>query len=79
MQTEAQNGEQEASAVTALEGYVSKEQLAEQLGKSARALDRWESLRIGPPRTYVGKTPMYRLESVREWLEGQERPNRRSR
>ncbi len=60
-----------------LSGFLTKEQFAQELRRSTRTLDRWDSLRIGPPRTYVGKTPLYRVESVREWLENQEQRNRK--
>ena len=51
-----------------LDGYLTREVLAEQLGKSVRTIDRWETRRSGPPRVLLGKTVFYRLESVRAWL-----------
>jgi hypothetical protein len=56
-----------------LEGFYRREELAQQLGVSIRTIDRWEALRIGPPRVCVGKTILYSLRSVREWLVAQER------
>lgn len=58
--------------MTILEGHLSKSQLAEQLGRSVRALDRWERQRIGPPRIKVGKLILYRVESVQAWLASRE-------
>ena len=43
-----------------------------QLGVSARTIDRWQSLRCGPQRVAVGRTILYSLDSVRQWLESRE-------
>ena len=51
-----------------LDDYLSPGQLAEELGKSVRTIARWERLRIGPPKTLIGKKPFYRREGVRQWL-----------
>ena len=56
-----------------LDGFITREQLAAELGKSPRTIDRWEVRRIGPPRVIVGRTILYRVESVREWLQSCER------
>jgi predicted DNA-binding transcriptional regulator AlpA len=55
-----------------LDGYVSREQLAKELGKALRTIDRWERRRIGPPRVVIGRMILYRKEAVREWLLSQE-------
>ena len=52
--------------------YMSRDQLAEQLDRCARTLDRWHSLRIGPPRTIIGKRVLYRRQAVVDWLRAQE-------
>jgi predicted DNA-binding transcriptional regulator AlpA len=65
-----------------LEGYLSKEQLARQLCLSPRTIDRWEALRKGPPRVCIGRTILYSIHSVREWLashESQAAPAKRQR
>jgi hypothetical protein len=65
-----------------LEGYLSKEQLARQLCLSPRTIDRWEALRKGPPRVCIGRTILYSIHSVREWLaslESQVVPAKRQR
>ncbi len=59
---------QEPSARLVLEGFISREQLAQQFGLSLRTIDRWEALHKGPPRLCVGRTVLYNVESVREWL-----------
>jgi hypothetical protein len=53
------------------ESYSERE-LARQLRKSPRALQRMRALRIGPPFFFVGKTPYYRIEAARAWLRANE-------
>ncbi len=55
-----------------LDDYLTPDQLAEELGKSVRTIARWDGLRIGPPKTVIGKKPYYRREGVRQWLLRQE-------
>ncbi len=55
-----------------LGGYVSEAECADEINKSRRTLQRWHRLGIGPPRTLVGKTIMYRRGAVRDWLLAQE-------
>jgi hypothetical protein len=47
---------------------LTREQLAPQLQTTVRSLDRWESLKIGPPRIILGGSVLYRVGAVREWL-----------
>ena len=62
-----------------LSEYLSREELARQINRSIRTLERWESSRTGPPITRVGRTPMYRTDSVLSWLKSQEqKPKRRA-
>ena len=56
------------STTSPLDEYVSREELARQLGKSVRTLDRWETMRTGPPRTKIGRSVLYRKEALSEWL-----------
>ena len=54
--------------------YYTREDLARDLRRSTRTLDRWHVLRIGPTRTKIGKLILYRRRgpnSVAEWLEAQ--------
>jgi hypothetical protein len=53
-----------------LEGYLRREELAQQFGLSPRTIDRWEALRKGP-RVCIGRTILYEVESVRDWLRSQ--------
>jgi predicted DNA-binding transcriptional regulator AlpA len=60
-------------ALPLLDGYLRREELAKQFGLSPRTIDRWEALRIGPPRVSIGRTILYNIQSVREWLLSRQR------
>jgi predicted DNA-binding transcriptional regulator AlpA len=65
-----------------LSGYLRREELAQQFGLSTRTIDRWEALKEGPPRVSIGRTILYNVESVREWLSTREKrpmPRRKRR
>jgi hypothetical protein len=64
-----------------LSEFFTKGELATELGRNQRTLDRWDLLRTGPPRTYVGRKVLYRRASVQKWLAAQEHAesNTRSR
>ena len=51
-----------------LADYFTRDELAEQLGKCTRTLERWNRLGQGPPLTMLGDTPLYRKQSVYTWL-----------
>ena len=61
------------SATSPLSEFLTKDQLARELNRSTRTLDRWHVQRIGPPRTKVrrSKLILYRKSTVAEWLEAQ--------
>ncbi len=56
-----------------LSDFLTKEELASELRRNPRTLDRWEVLGMGPPRTLVGRKVLYRRTSVQKWLAAQER------
>jgi hypothetical protein len=60
-----------------LEDYQTKKELAVEINKTPRTLDRWDRLGIGPPRTIVGRTVLYRRSSTEKWLAAQERQGSR--
>ena len=62
-----------------LAGFVTANRLAKELGRSRRTLERWSTLRLGPPRIVVGRMILYKTDSVRQWLESQEKRIRRGR
>jgi hypothetical protein len=55
-----------------LSEFFTKEELAAELRRNPRTLDRWELLGMGPPRTHVGRKVLYRRASVQKWLAAQE-------
>ena len=60
-----------------LSEFLTKEELAAELRRNPRTLDRWAVLGIGPPRTCVGRSVLYRRSSVQKWLSAQEDDERR--
>ena len=64
---------------TLLVGWISRLDLALELGLSVDTLRRWEAMRTGPPCVRAGRKVYYRRAAVEEWLEEQEQaaPRRR--
>ena len=62
-----------------LDDYFTPAELGVELKQSERTIARWDRLRIGPPKTMIGKKPYYRREAVRKWLLRQERGQARGR
>jgi hypothetical protein len=61
---------------TILRDFLTKQELAAELGCEMRTLDRWYVLGVGPPRTHVGRKVLYRRASVQKWLAAQEEPGK---
>jgi len=59
--------------------YMRQQQLAGILGVSARTLARWNSLGIGPPKIAIGKTVLFDLEKLPDWLAARETVPTRNR
>ena len=55
-----------------LADWISREQLARELGYSRDTLARWEARRTGPPCTRIGRKVLYRRSSVEAWISSQE-------
>ena len=51
-----------------LAGYLTEAELAAELDKDPRTLLRWRKLQIGPPFVMNGITPIYHIETARNWL-----------
>lgn len=56
-----------------LDDFLSRDQLAKELGKSRCSVTRWERLGVGPPIVRIGGTPLYRRSTVEAWLADQEK------
>ena len=56
-----------------LEDFFREEALAAELDKGVRTVREWRRLCLGPPVTWIGRTPYYRIESVKNWLAGREK------
>ena len=54
-------------------GWLSRAQVAAEIGVSVDTLQRWETRRIGPPCVRIGRKVLYRAEAFREWLISRER------
>ena len=61
-----------SSSEAILSEFLTTEELAAELRRNPRTLDRWEVLGMGPPRTHVGRQVLYRRTSVEKWLAAQE-------
>jgi hypothetical protein len=55
-----------------LKDYLSREQLAADIGKSVKTLVRWELDGRGPPVTRLGRDVLYYIPSLQKWLRQQE-------
>jgi hypothetical protein len=63
-----------------LEDYLTEPELAKELKKSERTVQRWRKKRVGPPYTLNGETVLYHIESAKTWLKaGEINPVPRSR
>lgn len=64
-----------------LADWISREQLAAELGLTRDTLARWEARQLGPPCTRIGRKVFYRRASVEAWISAQEqsRPAARTR
>jgi hypothetical protein len=59
--------------------YLTRDEAAEFIGKSAPTLDRWRKdaktknrPSVGPPATVIGRTILYRKDSLEAWLKAQQ-------
>jgi predicted DNA-binding transcriptional regulator AlpA len=68
-----QQAEPAAGTAPLLSGWLTRAQVAAEIGLSADTLARWETRRIGPPCVRIGRKVLYRAEAFREWLVSRER------
>jgi hypothetical protein len=62
----------DTSPTTLLVEYLTKKELAAQLHKTVRTIDRMNLAGGGPPPTRIGRTTLYRREAVIDWLRSRE-------
>jgi predicted DNA-binding transcriptional regulator AlpA len=65
-----------STPTSVLSEYLTKRDLAVQLGRSTRTIDRMSLNGDGPPPTRIGRTTLYRREAVLQWLLDRETPIR---
>ena len=63
----------EGQPLNLLADWISREQLAGELGIACDTLARWEARQIGPPCTRIGRKVLYRRTSVESWINAQEK------
>jgi hypothetical protein len=63
------NEEARARAPPLLEGWLTELELARELRKDLRTVQRWRRDRVGPEFTLIGKTPIYHPAAVISWLD----------
>lgn len=56
-----------------LDGYLSESELAAEIKRSIVLLRLWRRKGTGPAFVRVGRTPYYKIETVRSWIDAQER------
>jgi hypothetical protein len=59
-----------------LSDYISRKDLATELGVNEATLIRREKDRKGPPVTRIGRDVLYHIPSVKTWMRAQERANK---
>lgn len=64
--------EQAETGNSILSEYLTKAELAAQLHRSIRSVDRWALTGDGPPCIRIGRRSLYRRAAVVEWLRGLE-------
>ena len=58
---------------TMMSGWISRPDLAQQLGVTEDTLRRWNAARSGPPCIRAGRKIYYRRSGVQDWLDDLER------
>jgi hypothetical protein len=66
--------EDEVSNPPLLGDYLTLVQLAGELGKSPRTLERYFVARRGPRKTRIGSTILFKISDVHDWLDSLREP-----
>jgi len=70
---DAQQEESPSGGRPLLDGWLTRAEVAAEIGVSVDTLARWETRRIGPPSVRIGRRVLYRAQAFREWLVANER------
>src|ERR1700730_5853702 len=62
----------DGEVVIARRRYITQQHLAALLKISERTLARWDSRRIGPPKITIGKTILFDVAKLPDWLASRE-------
>lgn len=62
----------EQKSESMLSEWITRAEVAAELRITTETLCRWNSRRLGPPPTRVGRKVYYRRETLHEWLLNQE-------
>ena len=62
------------AATGLLGGWISRLDLALELGVTVETLRRWEAIRFGPPCVRASRKVFYRRDGVHDWLQVQKVP-----
>lgn len=57
-----------ADTPSLLDGWLTRDRVAEEIGVSIDTLQRWQTRRIGPPCVKIGRKVLYRAAAFQEWL-----------
>lgn len=71
---EEQQAEGASGGVPLLDGWLTRAEVAAEIGVSIDTLARWETRRIGPPCVRIGRKVLYRAQAFRDWLVARESP-----
>lgn len=72
LETSAEAPKTRGSGGTLLQGWISRTDLAQELGVCQETLRRWADARRGPAFVKAGRKILYRRTAVLDWLEAQE-------
>lgn len=61
-----------------IDDYLDRAELAAELKVSERTIERYDSMRIGPPRVKVGSRWYYPRQGARDWLTARTQPQARA-
>lgn len=61
-----------------IDDYMDRRSLAAELNVSERTIERYDAMRIGPPRVKVGSRWYYPRQGARDWLLNRTQPQQRA-